>query len=253
MILVLGGTHQCTWVMDVLNAQKRPYILSVATDYGRLHYGHLAMDIEVGKRDADALIAFMKMKGITTVIDVTHPHASLVKNNAKSACDQMGIAYHGFCRALTLPEDLKGFKVLPSEEKAINYIKEAADTRAILVTGIKAIPLFCASFPLERLYFRVMPSVESLTLCAENGVRPENIIAVKTMPQLLNDALLRAYDIGYFVFKNSGVGSAFDSNYAAVKANPQTKGIILSKEESPQGFFTFENERALKSEILKLL
>lgn len=253
MILLLGGTHECKWVMEILNAKGLPYVLSVATDYGRHHYGHLASQIEVSRRDAKALEAFIKEKGITAIIDVTHPHADLIKNNAKSACEQMGIPYHGFYRALTLPNDLNGFKVLSSEKKAINYIKEARDTRAILVTGIKAIPEFCDAFPLDRLYFRVMPSVESLTLCSDYGIPPENIIAVKTMPQLLNNALLKAYDIGYFVFKNSGAGSAFDSNYAAVKANPQTKGIILSKDEMPSGILTFENEVTLKQEILKLL
>lgn len=249
MILLLGGTHECKWVCDVLKAQAIPFILSVATDYGKAHYGAYADQIVVGKMDVEALKVFIQTKGILAIIDITHPHAELVKNNAKCAADAMAIPYHGFCRSLDLPTDLNGFEVFDSMEAIVETLRFEKPLGKMLITGTKHLEVFCAHFPKEKLFFRVMPSLESIGLCEQYGIRPENIIAIKTMPQTLNNALLEAYDIDYFIFKNSGVGSAFDSNIKAVRSCKKTKGLVVSPQNSVVGLKTFESEQALKRYI----
>lgn len=250
MMLILGGTHECVEVADVLKKHQQPFVLSVATAYGAAHYKAYADHIQVGPMDLEALKAFIAQRGIQAVIDVTHPHAHVVKNNAKAACDAVGIPYYGFVRELTLPEDLDGFVVVPDMAAAIDAVKmRHRQGDRIFITGMKHIAQWCNVFDKEHLYFRVMPSYESIKACEGHGVLSENIVAIKRAPQLLNNALLEAYNMRFFVFKNSGAGSAFNSNYLAVKAHPETVGIIVSPTVDTTLLTPFKSREALRTLI----
>lgn len=225
MILVLGGTHETTQVCSLLNKLNLNYIISVTTEFGADLYGHLSKQCIVTKFDDASLDAFIVENQITLIIDATHPHAALVKQLARGVASRLNINYILYQRTVDLDVSLPTFE---SMAKAIDHVKKNSDTNThILITGIKHIREWKAAFNVNQLYFRIMPSLESLKICLDENIPVENIVAIKAPCSIeLNQTLFRDFEIDYFVFKNSGTGSAFKQNVDSLK-NTSVKPICI--------------------------
>lgn len=85
------------------------------------------------------------------------------------------------------------------------------DGTILLTTGSKELARFAESETLrKRLFARVLPSIESIQLCLDAGLRGKQIIAVQgPFTKNYNAALLRQYDIRHLVTKESGRAGGF--------------------------------------------
>jgi precorrin-6A/cobalt-precorrin-6A reductase len=236
MILVLGGTHEGREIAEKLNQMGRDYILSVTTALGFDLYHETAARCIVQKFTEDSLLAFIDAEAIALIIDATHPHAAEIKKTASRCAAHKRIPYWRYARevgTVLSHESITGsrFQTFESISAAIAHLKSVvAENERMLITGIKHIPEFLAVFPPEQCVFRIMPGMDSMAACAQNGVPADNIIAVKApCPAFLNRSFFKAYDIRYFVFKNSGAGSAFSANFESLSETEVT-GIIIEPE-----------------------
>lgn len=228
MILLLGGTHETIEVSNFLNRQGLPFLLSVATPLGKDRYAPYAKDIHMGMLDESGFVSLIKAHGINRIIDVTHPHAAAVKSTAQCVAKSLKIPYHGFVRQLHASVFSPS---VADTQKAIAFLKGTSEK--ILVTGIKHMGEWLEAFDSKQLMFRVMPSSLSISTCESYGLSLEQIIAIKTpCPPELNRALFEAYDIRWFVFKNSGSGGATRSNIDALIGSKKTKGLMISPNPS---------------------
>lgn len=225
MILVLGGTHETVEVCSLLNKLNREHIISVTTEFGADLYGHLSSQCIVTKFDDVSLEAFIVDHQIKLIIDATHPHAALIKELARGVASRLNINYILYQRTVDLDISLPTFE---SMAQAIDHVKKSSDTNTrILITGIKHIREWKSAFNVNQLYFRIMPSLESLKICLDEKVPVENIVAIKAPCSIeLNQTLFRDFKITHFVFKNSGSGSAFKHNVASLE-NTSVKPICI--------------------------
>jgi len=216
MILVLGGTHETVEVCSLLNELNREHIISVTTEFGADLYGHLSSQCIVTKFDDGSLEAFIVDNQIKLIIDATHPHAALIKELARGVASRLNIDYILYQRTVDLEVSVPTFD---SMTQAIDHVKKHSDSNThILITGIKHIREWKAAFNVKQLYFRIMPSMESLKICLDEKIPIENIVAIKAPCTVeLNQTLFKDFEITYFVFKNSGNGSAFKQNIASIK------------------------------------
>lgn len=246
MILLLGGTHESIHVCGLLNELALPFILSVATPLGKNLYGNYTQNIHVGMLDEYGFINLIKKHNVTHIIDITHPHAQMVKNTALSVANCLEIPYHGFIRKMP-----KGTFDLCVEntQMAIEQLKGTKEK--ILVTGVKHAKEWSLAFDANQLLFRVMPSSASMSACESAGLTLDQIIAIKTpCSPKLTLALFEAYKIGWFVFKNSGNGGATQSNIDALNLTTTTKGLMISPKISlSQNQMYFETSQDLCSYI----
>ncbi|MBF4693250.1 precorrin-6A/cobalt-precorrin-6A reductase [Fusibacter ferrireducens] len=215
MILVLGGTHETTEVCTLLNQLGLEHVLSVTTDFGAKLYGHLSTECLITRFEPDTLEAYITQNEIGLIIDATHPHASVVKAMASSVAHKMNLPYILYQRAVDLEIDLKmAMPTFESMAQAIAHVRSYSDEKThILITGIKHIREWKAAFDVNQLYFRIMPSLESLKICLDEKIPAGNIVAIKAPCSIaFNQTLFKDFEIDYFVFKNSGAGSAFKQN-----------------------------------------
>jgi len=229
MILLLGGTHEGREIAEILNALGHPYVLSVTTPLGYDLYHQIAKKCIINKFTIATLNAYIQSEGIHLIIDATHPHAEIIKSTARICARECNITYWRFERKQELvPQSNASISQYASVSLAIASLKETVEQdQKILITGTKHIPEFLANFDKSQCVFRIMPGEASMTICMENDVPIENIIAIKAPCSVeMNQCIFRDFNISYFVFKNSGRGSAFKSNVASINGT-NVKGVVI--------------------------
>jgi len=205
MILVLAGTSEGRKAAAALEKEGLPVIASTATDYGR---ELLRLDFKgeiISRRlDLEAMQKLIIDKGITRLLDATHPYATVATATAVEACRLSGISYERLERAASEPEALTGVIEAGS-------IEEAATTAAsysgsiFLTTGSSRLEHYTAFIDPSRLVVRILPVAASLEKCLSLKIPPANIIAMQgPFDEETNRALFKRYKAAAVITKESG-------------------------------------------------
>ncbi len=119
-------------------------------------------------------------------------------------------------------------------EEACARALEGTEGNILLTTGSKGLPAYCRSGKLkERLYVRVLPSVESISLCEKQGIYGKRILAMQgPFTEGLNEAILRQYRISCMVTKESGKAGGFPEKLEAARRTGTQVFAIGRPEES---------------------
>ena len=153
------------------------------------------------------------------MIDATHPFAKIVSENIRESLQNRGIPYVRLERRLDAEEDF-GKEEVFADSQAVCQALLARQGNILLTTGSKELHIFCRDERLrKRLIVRVLPGMESLSLCYENGLEGNQIIAMQgPFSEEINTAIYRQYDIQHMVTKESGsIGGMAEKLSAARK------------------------------------
>ena len=117
--------------------------------------------------------------------------------------------------------------------------KQAAEALAakegnlLLATGAKELAQF-AAIPPERLYPRVLPTLESITACEAANIPHRNIIAMQgPFSYALNRALMEQFAIRFLVTKDGGAAGGFEEKARA--AQDTGAQLIVIRRPAEQG------------------
>lgn len=206
-LVLFGGTTEQHALIDALAPLPLAVTLSVVSDYGRalLPPDRPGLTVRVGRLDEDAMTALLD--GALCAVDATHPYAVEASRNIRAAAKRAGIPYLHLLRPQS---ELDGCVCVPDIESAVDALN--ARTGAVLVTtGSKELAAFSGvSDYRNRLYARVLPTVEAITQCQEMGLAPSHIIAMQgPFSRALNVALLREYSIQTLATKDGGAPGGF--------------------------------------------
>ena len=149
------------------------------------------------------------------VIDATHPYAVEATKNIKAAAEKAGVGYLRLLRpASPLPENCLVFESAKQAAEAL----AAKEGNLLLATGAKELAQF-AAIPPERLYPRVLPTLESIAACEAANIPHRNIIAMQgPFSFALNQAMMEQFHIRWLVTKDGGAAGGFDEKAAAASA-----------------------------------
>ena len=162
-ILLFGGTTEGRLLTEYLYDTNVTVDVCVATEYGKeLLQQKQNITVHFGRMDLKQMKAFLSQKQYCCVIDATHPYAMEVTQNIIQACECHNIPYYRISRENSNTE--YGI-YMESIEQAIDYLKNT-EGNILLTTGSKEIHKFKALPQYsERVYARVLPSVDSITSC----------------------------------------------------------------------------------------
>ena len=135
--------------------------------------------------------------------------------NIKAAAEKAGVDYLRLLRpASPLPENCLVFESAKQAAEAL----AAEEGNLLLATGAKELAQF-AAIPPERLYPRVLPTLESIAACEAANIPHRNIIAMQGPFSLaLNQAMMEQFHIRWLVTKDGGAAGGFDEKAAAASA-----------------------------------
>ena len=233
---------------EALCARQIDCMASVATEYGRevmRQQEHLV--IREGRMGEPEMEELMRTGTFLAVVDATHPYAVEVTEHIKESAKKTNLPY------LRLSRSTAAEREIAEHEWMIHTV---ADTQECSKELLSKLPgnILLTSMRTARIY-RQERSVKTFCVCASRGEAskichreriPKQIIAMQgPFGTELNEALIRQYDIGVLVTKESGQAGGFPEKIRAAEhtkipvvmiQNPEQAGgmsmeKVLSKSE----------------------
>jgi precorrin-6x reductase len=216
-ILLFGGTSEEHTLLKSLSRLTCAVTLCVASEYGKslIASGIPNLTVHVGRLDMKQIAHMIREGSYNCVVDATHPYATEVTQNIRSASLETGIQYFRLKRP---GSELHGVTITASVQEAAEYIKKIGGN-VLLTTGSKELADFTDVPEYEkRLFPRVLPSVESIEACLSAGFPSNHIIALQgPFSKELNIALMRQFDIKAIVTKDGGKPGGFPEKLEAAR------------------------------------
>ena len=231
-VLLFSGTTEGRELSEKLVSLGHDVTVCVATEYGREEQAQVeGAAILTGRKSVDEMVLLLEEKDLC--VDATHPYATEVTANVRAAAEAVGVPYRRVRRALSAADAEQSANVVFFADAAAvaEYLYDHPGN-VLLATGAKELPLFEGLSP-ERLFPRVLPSVDNLSTCEGLGIPHRNIIAMQgPFTKELNIALLRQKNIRFFVTKDGGATGGFPEKREAANEAGAVLLVILPPEDA---------------------
>lgn len=237
-IVLFAGTTEGRRLSEYLSEAGVAHTVCVATEYGKIVLEEApGRNIHCGRMNEEQMESFLAQGDYSCVVDATHPYATEVTENIRAAAEQQKLAYFRLKRE-------EGEKVSYEKNRYFENNKACAEAlkqvegNILLTTGSKELSTYCACPSLkERLYVRVLPGLESLQLCMEQGIVGKQILALQgPFSEELNKAILQQFQIRCLVTKDSGRNGGFQEKLKAAKSLDIPVFIIGHPQEQGDSF-----------------
>ena len=218
-ILIFAGTTEGRKMSECLAEAGIAHTVCVATEYGEIVLKENPfMTVHRGRMDKDQIKDFIQSGEFEAVIDATHPYADIVTENIKAAMNGMQIPYLRLNREMKYSEKEDNVFYFESNEACAKAL-EKMQGNILLTTGSKELEKFCVSEDVKsRLFVRILPGLESLSLCIAQGIKGKQIIALQgPFSTEMNEAMIRQYEISCLVTKQSGASGGYFEKIEAAK------------------------------------
>lgn len=218
-ILIFAGTTEGRKLSECLSKADILHTVCVATEYGEIVLTENACaHVHRGRMDVEEMSAFISDGQFSAVVDATHPYAQVVTENISNAMKGMDIPYIRLKRETDDSYDYDKIRSFECNEDCAEALLQI-NGNILLTTGSKELSVYCGYESLkDRLYVRVLPGLESLSLCNENGIMGKHILALQGPFTVdMNEAMLRQYDISCLVTKKSGRAGGYIEKLEAAK------------------------------------
>lgn len=225
-VVIFSGTTEGRQLSERLAGAGIDVVVCVASEYGREIQG-IRSGIQMRTGPFDEKEKETILAGASLCVDATHPYASHVTKTVRAACKRAGVRYLRLLRRGCTAEHAVE---VDSAEEAASFLAKT-EGNILLTTGAKELEAF-AVLDKERLYPRVLPSLENLLLCEETGIPKKNIIAMQgPFSKELNTAMIRQFAIRYLVSKDGGIPGGFPEKAEAAEETGIQLVVLRRPEE----------------------
>ncbi len=234
MILIFSGTTEGRMLSERLSRQGIPCTVCVATDYGSaVMHRHENVKILTGRLNRAEMLKLMKGEGFDCVVDATHPFAAKVSEEIKAACGSADLPYLRLKRETgTEVAGTPAMHFTDSMREAAEYLSEQTKGYILVTTGSKDLAVLTEHFrDRSRLFVRVLPMQESLSVCEKCGIEPGHIIAMQgPFSEEANIAFLRQTGAKTLLTKETGAAGGYAEKLSAAFACKAEAVIIRNPE-----------------------
>ena len=218
-ILIFAGTTEGRKLSECLSKADILHTVCVATEYGELVLTENdCTHVHMGRMDVEEMSGFISDGQFSAVVDATHPYAQVVTENIRTAMKGKDIPYIRLKRETDDSYDYDKIRSFECNEDCAEALLQI-NGNILLTTGSKELSVYCGHESIkDRLFVRVLPGLESLSLCNENGIMGRHILAMQGPFTVdMNEAMLRQYDISCLVTKKSGRAGGYIEKLEAAK------------------------------------
>lgn len=217
-VLIFAGTTEGRTLSEYLSENRIEHTVCVATEYGEeVLSASPYMTIHQGRMGVSEMEKLMQTGSFAAVVDATHPYAVEVTANIREASQEAKLPYLRLKRWLDAETEGSVF-YFHSNEECVDAL-EKTEGNILLTTGSKELVTYC-SRPLvkNRLYVRILPGMESISICTELGIKGKQMIAMQgPFSTEMNEAILHQYEIACMVTKKSGRQGGYPEKLEAAR------------------------------------
>ncbi|ORT99542.1 Cobalt-precorrin-6x reductase [Anaerovibrio sp. JC8] len=219
MIFVAAGTQDGRELAGYILSRGYEVVASVVSQYGQeLLQSYKGIKVNDRPLDEAGFVEYFRENDVKCFVDASHPYAANISTNAMKACEQAGVPYIRYERAMSHLDYDKAYYVNGYEEAAVKAGELGKNV--FLTTGSRSLPIFAKSEALgdARIVCRILPESGVVKEARELGFTPDNIIAMQgPFSKELNKELFIKYNADVVVTKNSGSLGGADTKFDAVK------------------------------------
>lgn len=249
-VLIFAGTTEGRKIAEYLAGHAVRVHICVATEYGEslLPEGG-SVTVSHDRMDQIQMERFMEEFKPDYVVDATHPYANEATRNVKEACRSCERAY---LRLIRESSEADGCIYTDSVEEAVAFLSRTKGN-ILAATGSKEILAYTRLEDYkERLYARVLSVADVAEKCEQLGIRGRHLICMQGPFSVeMNIALLREYNIEWFVTKESGRAGGFPEKREAAK-QAGARLVVVGRPEKDETGYTLEELRELLGKQLGL-
>lgn len=247
-VLIFAGTTEGRKLSEYLAGHAVRVHICVATEYGESllpESGNITVSHD--RMTAAQIECFMGKFGPDYVIDATHPYADEVTRNVKKACETCGKRY---LRLIRESSEADGCIYTENMEEAVSFLS-GTKGNILASTGSKELWAYTKLENYkERLYARVLSVADVVEKCEQLGIRGRHLICMQGPFSVeMNTAILKEYQIEWFVTKESGKAGGFPEKCEAAR-RAKAKLIVVGRPEKQEyGYALEEMCGFLKTEL----
>lgn len=239
-ILIFAGTTEGRKLSERLAESGITHTVCVATEYGEIVLKeHPLRTVHRGRMNQEQIREFIQKGAFAAVVDATHPYADVITENIRAVTEAVDLPCLRLKRELPAPGKMENVTCFETHEECASALEETQGN-ILLTTGSKELSKYCVSENLKkRLFVRVLPGMESISLCMAQGIKGKQIIAMQgPFTTEMNEAIIHQYGISCIVTKQSGVlGGYSEKLEAAEKTGIPVFAIGHSKKDIGCSFY----------------
>jgi precorrin-6Y C5,15-methyltransferase (decarboxylating) len=239
-ICVFAGTTEGRRLAEYLAGCGADVTACVATEYGKaLIEERPNLTVLEGRMNEEKIESMLRENAFDMVVDATHPYAAEVTKNVVAACEAAGIEYLRLQRDESLGEGMNAgaedIVIVPDVEAAAELL-DKTEGNILLTTGSKELAKFSnINGFCDRVFARVLPMQESISLCEKAGLSPSHIIAMQGPFSVeMNVAQIDAVSAKWLVSKDGGSAGGFSEKVSAA-INSGVKLLVIGRPEKAEG------------------
>ncbi len=231
MILLIGGTSETAPLGLALASSGWNVLVSTATDVPLDVGNHPNVAHRSGKLDESAMAQLMKERGISIVVDASHPYASTVRSTARNVSQRLGIPYLTYVRPAVVEEQDFIHRAADHEHAAREAFTFGRPV--LLTTGSRNLTPYASEARRTGvpLIVRVLQHPDSLDACRSAGIPETNIVTGRgPFSTQDNRSVIRRFSIGCLVTKDSGAAGGVPEKIDAARQE-NCRVVVIGRPE----------------------
>lgn len=243
MIWIIGGTSEGQGLLNRIK-DIDDYIVSIATEGGKEFIN--TDKLFIGRLNKEEMEVFVREHNIDIIVDLSHPYAKIVSDNARETSKKMNINYLRYVRKKTKLYNSAIY--LDSYEESYKFLRGISGT-VFFTTGSKNIGDFEKVKLDNRFIYRILPALESIEICVKFNVAMKDIIAVLgPFSKRYNKIMFEEYKADYVIMKDSGEKGGTREKVEACEALG-IKAVIIGRDDESG----YNDLKELETELRKLI
>lgn len=246
-VLIFAGTTEGRKLTQYLLGKGIDIYVCVATEYGEslLPEGD-NLTVSHERMNAEQMEKVIREYQPDYVIDATHPYASEVTENIKEACRMAGKEY---LRLIRESSETRDCVCVDNIEEAVTFL-EHTEGNILAATGSKELGAYTRLKDYEdRVFARVLSLADVVKKCEDLKITGRHLICMQgPFSAELNLAILKQYDIKWFVTKESGKAGGFPEKCEAAEA-AGAKLVVVGRPAVEKGYYLEEMCEFLRKKL----
>lgn len=241
-IVLFAGTTEGRELAELGKKLGIDILACVATEYGEelLSEGG-SLRVRMGRLDEKGMTDLIRSESPKLVLDATHPYAKDASLTIAAACEA---ASAKLGRVLREAESHEGCEEFSSLEELAEKLDETSGTVFSSLGTKEASELSKVSGASERIWLRVLPSLDGLKMCLDAGFPAKHIICMQgPFSEELNAAMFRSCKADILLTKDTGSAGGFPEKLAAARKCGMKVFVIKRPEDRKGESLAFWKER----------